>query len=76
MSTAELKNYLHQLIVETNDTSILKKVQDYFKSLQKTTETDIAIPESHKELVRARKKSAHSNDFVKWDAVKNKYIGK
>ena len=35
MSTAELKNYLHQLIVETNDASVLKKVKAYFASLQK-----------------------------------------
>ncbi len=76
MSTAELKNYLHQLIVETNDTAILKKVQDYFKSLQKTNTTVTAIPESHKELVRERKKTAQANDFVKWDSVKNKFIGK
>jgi hypothetical protein len=40
MSTAELKNYLHQLIVETDDTSVLKKVKTYFKSLQKGSETD------------------------------------
>lgn len=40
MSTAELKNYLHQLIVETNDASILKKVKTYFSSLQKEREED------------------------------------
>ncbi|MGB3947351.1 MAG: hypothetical protein WBM13_05175 [Bacteroidia bacterium] len=39
MSTAELKNYLHQLIVETDDTSVLKKVKTYFASLKKENET-------------------------------------
>lgn len=38
MSTAELKNYLHQLIVETDDTSVLKKVKTYFASLKKEHE--------------------------------------
>jgi hypothetical protein len=33
-STAEIKNYLHKLIVETDDESILSKVQDYFTSLK------------------------------------------
>lgn len=40
MSTAELKNYLHQLIVETNDSSVLKKVKEYFTSLQKESKTE------------------------------------
>ena len=39
MSTAELKNYLHQLIVETDDSTVLKKVKTYFASLKKENET-------------------------------------
>ena len=33
MNTAELKSNLHQLIVETNDVTVLKQIQDYFKEL-------------------------------------------
>ncbi|MBN2611966.1 MAG: hypothetical protein JXB00_10455 [Bacteroidales bacterium] len=33
-STAEIKKYLHKLIVETNDESILSKVQAYFTTLK------------------------------------------
>lgn len=33
-STAEIKNYLHKLIVETDDESILTQVQAYFTSLK------------------------------------------
>ncbi len=34
VSKAELKKYLHKLIVETDDESILSKVQAYFSTLK------------------------------------------
>ena len=33
-TTAEIKNYLHQLIVETNDVSILTQITDAFKQVK------------------------------------------
>lgn len=33
-STAEIKSYLHKLIVETDDKAILSKVQAYFTTLK------------------------------------------
>ena len=33
-NTSEIKNYLHKLIVETDDESILSKVQAYFNTLK------------------------------------------
>ncbi len=33
-STAEIKNYLHQLVVETNDVNILTQIADVFKQLK------------------------------------------
>ncbi len=33
-STADIKNYLHKLVVETEDESILSKVQAYFTALK------------------------------------------
>ena len=40
MSTAELKSHLHQLVVETNDVSVLNKVRAYFSTLRKGKEVD------------------------------------
>lgn len=34
MNTAELKNQLHQLIVETDDITVLTKIQSYFSQLK------------------------------------------
>ena len=34
MNTAEIKNELHKLIVETDDFSILSKIQAYFSTLR------------------------------------------
>ena len=34
MNTAEIKNDLHKLIVETDDFSILSKIQAYFSTLR------------------------------------------
>ncbi|MBN2681504.1 MAG: hypothetical protein JXR58_03285 [Bacteroidales bacterium] len=34
MTTAELKSYLHRLVVETEDVDILEKVQSYFSVLR------------------------------------------
>lgn len=33
MNTAELKNYLHKFIVETNDANVLEQVKEYLHSL-------------------------------------------
>ena len=33
MSTAEIKNYLHEFIVETNDADVLTEIKAYFKQL-------------------------------------------
>ena len=34
MNTAEIKNDLHKLIVETDDINILSKIQAYFNTLK------------------------------------------
>lgn len=34
MNTAELKNQLHKLIVETDDLDVLTKIQSYFSQLK------------------------------------------
>lgn len=40
MSTAELKNYLHKLTVETDEDSILQMVVEYFELLKRKHEGD------------------------------------
>jgi len=55
MNTAELKSYLHQLIIETNDTSVLLKVKACFKSNKKEKETKdwwISIPSEEKKSIK------------------------
>lgn len=34
MNTAEIKNSLHKLIVETNDVDVLTQMKEYFKQLK------------------------------------------
>lgn len=41
MSTAELKSYLHKLVVETNEDAILQQVAEYFASLKDQLEDDL-----------------------------------
>lgn len=55
MNTTELKSYLHQLIIETNDPSVLLKVKAYFKSLHKEVETKdwwVSISSDEKKSIR------------------------
>lgn len=39
MNTAELKNFLHKFIVETNDDNVLTQAAEYFRNLR-TKNTD------------------------------------
>lgn len=48
MSTAELKNYLHKVIVETDDKILLAKISEYVQSLTST------IPKWQEEVVNER----------------------
>ena len=48
MSTAELKNYLHKMIVETDDQNILSQIRDYVNSLHQD------IPNWQKEITLKR----------------------
>ncbi|MFW6043742.1 MAG: hypothetical protein ACOCPW_05245 [Marinilabiliaceae bacterium] len=53
-STAKIKNHLHKLIVETDDESILHKVDVYFKSLKSSQDEDwwVAISEQEKTNIK------------------------
>ena len=52
-TTAEIKNYLHQLIVETNDISILTQITDTFKQLKnKKTDWYSELTEQQQENIK------------------------
>lgn len=48
---------------------LLKK----FTSIKVKKEADFVIPESHKQLVRERRKNSKESDLVKWNDVKKSY---
>ena len=78
MSTAELKNDLHRLIVETNDTDILLKIQDTFTELQAETLPD-ALSDYEKNMIERGLKDheegkVHTNEEV--NARFNKWVEK
>lgn len=70
-ATAEIKNYLHQMIVETNDLVILEQIKTLFQSLNKGLE-ETEIPGSHKEIVRERLEDVKVGkmETISWDKLK------
>jgi len=65
MNTAELKNHLHKLIVDTNDVEVLTKIESYFKKL-KTKENDWwdELSESSKRDVEEGIVQADNDDLI------------
>lgn len=70
-ATAELKSYLHQLVVETNDLNILEQVKDIFHFLRQSSEK-FPVSEEHKQLVLNRLSQIKSGEVktISWDSVK------
>ena len=68
--TAEIKNYLHQMIVETNDLLVLEQIKEFFQSLK--TAKDTPILESHKHIVRERLEEMKEGKekTISWEQVK------
>lgn len=72
-STAELKNYLHKLIVETDDESILSKVQTYFNSLKnKNQDWWETISDSEKEAINSGLHQLDNGQGISNQSVKQK----
>ncbi len=71
MNTAELKNYLHKFIVETNDVKVLKQVKEYLLSLSAKKGDwydDLSKEEKRaidKGLNDLKKGNTHSSDDVR-----------
>lgn len=65
MNTAELKNQLHKLIVETDDLDVLTKIQSYFRKL-KTKNSDWwdELSDSAKKEIEEGVQQADNGDLI------------
>ncbi|MFP4026138.1 MAG: hypothetical protein ACLFVR_16575 [Thiohalospira sp.] len=72
-SKSEIKNYLHKLIVETDDESILSKVQAYFTTL-KTKNVDWwdTISDQEKETINIGLQQLENGEGIPHEEVKRK----
>ena len=71
-NTAEMKNYLHKLIVETDDFQILKEVKNYFISVNKTADWLDTISEDEKRSIELGLKQLDAGERVECGQVKQK----
>ena len=71
--TAEIKNYLHKLIVETDDINILNKVQAYFSTLKsKNVDWWDTISSQEKEAINIGLKQLENGEGIPHEKVKKK----
>jgi predicted transcriptional regulator len=72
-STAEIKESLHKFITETNDESILKKVQAYFTTLKsKHIDWWDTISEQEKEAINIGLQQFDNGEGIPHEEVKRK----
>ena len=72
-STAEIKNYLHKLIVETDDKSILSKVQAYFTTLVgKNADWWDTISDQEKDAIQKGLQQLENGEGIPHEEVKQK----
>lgn len=72
-NTAEMKNYLHKLIVETDDESILYKVQAYFLTLKKKNiDWWDTISNQEKEIINLSLQQLENDEGIPHEEVKRK----
>ncbi|MBN2274135.1 MAG: hypothetical protein JXR41_04145 [Bacteroidales bacterium] len=72
-SIAEIKNYLHKLIVETDDESILSKVQAYFTTLKsKNVDWWDTISDQEKEAINIGMQQLENGEGIPHEEVKQK----
>ena len=70
-NTAEIKDYLHKLIVETDDENILNKVQAYFTTLRsKDIDWWDTISEAEKEAIQLGIKQLENGQGILHSEVK------
>jgi len=72
-NTAEMKNYLHKLIVETDDENILTKVQAYFITLkEKNIDWWDMIPDQEKKDINKGLLQLENGEGIPDEEVKRK----
>lgn len=72
-NTAEIKNYLHKLIVETDDENILSKVQAYFTTLKsKDVDWWDTISDQEKEAIDLGLQQLENGEGIAHEEVKRK----
>jgi len=72
-SKAEIKNHLHKLIVETDDESILSKVQAYFTTLKsKNVDWWDTISDQEKEAINIGLQQLENGEGIPHEEVKRK----
>ena len=72
-NTAEIKNYLHKLIVETDDESILSKVQSYFTTLKsKNVDWWDTISDQEKDAINIGLQQLENGEGIPHEDVKRK----
>ncbi|MDZ7777607.1 MAG: hypothetical protein U5L09_19315 [Bacteroidales bacterium] len=72
-STAKIKNYLHKLIVETDDEIILSKVQAYFTTLKsKNVDWWDTISDQEKEAINIGLQQLEDGEGITHEEVKRK----
>ena len=70
-NAAEMKNYLHKLIVETDDESILSKVQAYFLTLKnKNVDWWDTISDQKKEIINLGLQQLENGEGIPHEEVK------
>ncbi len=72
MSTAELKSYLHKVIVETEDTSILKKIKNYVASLTKEKDWWDELGEAEKASIQEGLAQAERGELISHEEAMKK----
>ncbi|MBD3183541.1 hypothetical protein GF312_14700 [Candidatus Poribacteria bacterium] len=72
-NTAEIKNYLHKLIVETDDETILSKVQAYFNTLKgKNIDWWDTISDHEKDAINIGLRQLENGEGISHEEVKKK----
>jgi hypothetical protein len=73
MNTAELKNNLHKMIVETDDISILDKIQAYFITLRsKNIDWWDTLNETDKHTIETGINQLHEGHGIPYEQVKKR----
>lgn len=72
MSTLELKDKLHRLVLETDDPLILKQIVALFASLREEEDWWDLISEEEKKQIEIGARQAAARQVVSWESVQGK----